>query len=932
MQRRDFIKILGLASGASLMNSCGAKKGAEKLIPHVIPPEIEIIPGQAIYFNTTCTECPANCGVSAKVVEKTIDQQLERYPVKLDGIKNHPVNDGKLCIRGQSSLTRLYDPERLKSPLMKDENGEMVECTWDDAFTRILEALKNSDKKHAYISSRTTGTLSSLIDTFCNRLNIQRLKEFEIFSYATLREAHKVLFDRYEVPSYSIDEADFLLTIGADIFETHGNPVSHMIQYAKARKKGMKWTHVEPHVSLTGLQADQRMVLNPESELYLLLYLARQLAGNRLTQLPDPGLDRVVQSTGLTEEQLKDITTAFQNASRPLLLIGEIATSSEHGLEVAVLSGLIQWTSGMMERGIDFNHSLNYDSVGTFRDLKALAWQLQNQDMGVLFMSKVDPVDKHPISFYLKENLSAADLVVGLSDFMPVLSDDYDIILPLSHSLESWGDAETRKGMRTIVQPVLEPLHNTLCEGDILLKILEKRSGRALAPNFQEYLFARLKRTLSNDKVEALLDQGYVETSTPVGKLNLNLRSVRRFLRDITLPQLPEGMVLIATPSLKSFDGRSRQLELLNEIPDPLTTITHDDWVSISEGAAKERGIKEGNVISIAVGDKRIMELPVKIQPFLSDHVVMVQRHMLDTFALSISDKTGDSINYLSRLTMQKTGSNVDLAIMAGSLSQEGRGVIPNPAHHDAHHHVEGRKSLYPEHAHENYRWAMAIDLDLCVGCSACVAACYIENNIGVVGKEEHLKGREMSWIRIEPYYEEDGTAHFLPMMCQHCDYAPCEAVCPAYAPYHNPEGLNVQVYNRCIGTRYCSNNCPYKVRRFNWKTHEWTDPQNRGLNPEMWARPKGVMEKCTFCIQRIRFAKDKAKDENRLVRDGEVVPACAQACPTNAIVFGNIMDKESEVYKWAHSDRVFRVSEHLGTEPSVYYLQRKRDDHSDHA
>jgi molybdopterin-containing oxidoreductase family iron-sulfur binding subunit len=244
--------------------------------------------------------------------------------------------------------------------------------------------------------------------------------------------------------------------------------------------------------------------------------------------------------------------------------------------------------------------------------------------------------------------------------------------------------------------------------------------------------------------------------------------------------------------------------------------------------------------------------------------------------------------------------------------------VIPDPVHREGKE-KHPRVSLYPEHQHPRYRWAMAIDLRLCTGCAACVAACTIENNVPVVGPADHLKGREMSWLRLEPFYDEAGGVEFLPMLCQHCHYAPCEPVCPVYAAYHNPEGLNVQVYNRCVGTRYCSNNCPYKVRRFNWWQHRRQPPLDRMVNPDLSVRSRGMMEKCTFCIQRIRTAGDRAKDEGRSIRDGEVTPACVQTCPTGALVFGNLLDPHSRVSGLA--GQAGRVFEELGTEPSVYYL-----------
>ena len=224
----------------------------------------------------------------------------------------------------------------------------------------------------------------------------------------------------------------------------------------------------------------------------------------------------------------------------------------------------------------------------------------------------------------------------------------------------------------------------------------------------------------------------------------------------------------------------------------------------------------------------------------------------------------------------------------------------------------------------------MAIETDKCTGCSACVAACYIENNVPIVGAEEHTKGHEMSWLRIEPYYEKNEVTEFVPMLCQQCDYAPCESVCPVYATYHNPDGLNAQVYNRCVGTRYCANNCPYKVRRFNWLEHPLQPPMDRMVNPEVSVRTKGIMEKCTFCVQRVRSAKDHAKDAGRKVNDGEMVPACAQSCPTNAITFGNMKDMNSKIYALTQSPEAHRIFDYLGVEPSVYYLgKRTEEEHS---
>jgi molybdopterin-containing oxidoreductase family iron-sulfur binding subunit len=292
-----------------------------------------------------------------------------------------------------------------------------------------------------------------------------------------------------------------------------------------------------------------------------------------------------------------------------------------------------------------------------------------------------------------------------------------------------------------------------------------------------------------------------------------------------------------------------------------------------------------------------------------------------------VVDSKIENSGYIEKLSFSKTGKKISLAILAGHPSQEGRGIIPMGPHKEEPHHKRADNGLYPEHKHHPYRWAMSIDLESCTGCGACVAACYVENNVSIVGEADHVMGREMSWLRIEPFYEKTGP-EFIPMLCQHCDNAPCEPVCPVFAAYHNPDGLNAQIYNRCVGTRYCSNNCPYKVRRFNYWDNTTNDRQPLGWmsNPELSVRPRGVMEKCTFCVQRIRVGKDHAKDEKRLVRDGEITPACAQTCPTNAIVFGNILDENSRVFKLSQHERAYKVFEELGTRPAVTYL------HPEHA
>jgi molybdopterin-containing oxidoreductase family iron-sulfur binding subunit len=298
-------------------------------------------------------------------------------------------------------------------------------------------------------------------------------------------------------------------------------------------------------------------------------------------------------------------------------------------------------------------------------------------------------------------------------------------------------------------------------------------------------------------------------------------------------------------------------------------------------------------------------------------------------------------------VSIRKTGKSMKLARMYGSPTQHDRtfalsisladlkaGELPGrdglimhdfPLTLPLPEGYDPKRDFYPPHDHENYRWGMVIDLDRCIGCGACAAACYAENNVGIVGVERVVEGREMAWLSIERYYDDHNKEKvtFLPMLCQHCDNAPCESVCPVYAPHHSKEGLNNQIYNRCIGTRYCVQNCPYKVRRFNWFDWQWPEPMNVQLNPDVTVRSKGVMEKCSFCIQRIKVAHNNAKNEKRMIRDGEVIPACVQTCPTDALVFGSLMDKQSRVRKLVDDPRAYQVLGYLNTKPAVIYLKK---------
>lgn len=952
MDRRDFLKFVGMASSASILASCGVEKSTEKIIPMVYPPEDpNWLPGEAFYTNSTCTECPSNCGVSVKVVDYN--------PIKLEGLQNHPLNDGALCMRGQSSLMRLYHPERIKTPVVPNKDGLNLDqmsggpfktVSWDEAYQMIVDAMKDADsagRMNAYLSGRTTGSLSELIDTFCASTGAERLPEYETYAHANLRQAYITLFGKNEIPNYKISDADFLLTVGADIVETFLNPTQNAAGLQKAREKApFHWAHVEPHASLTGFQANQRVGVKPGSEPYLLLFLlnyltANNFAANRVpdnvrNSLPKVTDGDIADKTGLSVDDLNAMAQKLAEAKRPLVIAGGVSCQQENGLETAMLAGLLQYAAGMTANTVDFSTASDYSKVGTLNDLKTLTDRLNGNKIGVLFVSRTDPEATAPGALNVSDSFGKASFRVAITDVMTETAKNCDLVLPLSHAYESWGDAEPRRGLLNVIQPALkEQLFDTKSELDILLNLTDKSQGQESSTNSHDWLMNRWNGAFGEGAVADILKKGYHETATSAATPSLNGSGVSSAFRSAKIDAAGSGNVLYATPSIRAYDGRSNVLPLASEVPDPLTSVSYGQWVSISADLSAEIGInndalvnKSRDVVKLEAGSGS-MAVPALVQPGLTGNVMMATIDHVDPAMLAVDERSGEWLARIDGVSAATTGSKKELAIMAGAIEQGHRNIVREDHPHEIPW-LKGDETLYPDpnDRYTEYRWAISVDMESCTGCSACVAACAIENNIPCVGEDENLKGREMSWIRVQSYYHDDGTMDNLVMMCQQCDFAPCENVCPVYATYHNEEGLNVMVYNRCVGTRYCHNNCPYKVRRFNW--FDWTDegawaePMTRMLNPDVWTRPKGVMEKCTFCVQRIRTAKDHAKDEDRKVQDGEVTPACAQTCPTNAITFGNILDKNSEVYKKSQSDRKFHVLEVLGVGPAVHYLRKE--------
>lgn len=978
ISRRDFLKIVG-ATSALGVSACG-DKATQKIIPYVHP-VTEQIPGSAVWYNSTCNECSAGCGIQVRT--------REGRAVKIEGNPAHPVNRGGLCALGQSALQSMYDPDRIRQPLLKDSMGNFQPISWDQAYAMVIAVLKDSANSKAFISGGAEGSLGTLIGDWAKSFGVQHVSYDSSAPQAEL-EACRMVYGEGGLPQFAINKSDVVLNFGADFLETWVSPVGFARDWATARKaeKPLRLIHVEPRLSLSGANADMWLKAEPGKEVLIAKIIVKELLargrGSNLDSSLQDKLKKVcggVDSEALAVEagvNIKDVllvATYLSEARAPLVLAGGVATQTNNPLPLLVLANLINVMLGVVGSGpndtVNLGARRRYQS--STKELINLLAKIKSNRFKTVFVYGANPTYSLPPSVEAEYAFKHTDLMVSFSSHMDETTQQAHLILPTNVSLESWGDSNPLPGVHSLTQPTMQPVFDTRALGDILIDLASK-SGKSDsaqgAQNFQDYLKESWKKVHENNNAGKDFKQFWLESVESGGVFGgyqsaLANSSSARPSKDILdlefdAPEFegPHGAPIIYPfTSVKTFDGRAANRPWLQELPDPISQVVWDAWAELHPKMAERIGVTNEDVITIrnARGE---LNLPVLITPHLSESIIAIPLgHGHKAFGRYAKNEGSNVLELLSSelargvdgLSLLSTHASVtrargrsDLAKSRGSDTQMGRniarvsyvGAAAESAKSEEGHAKEGHgghgghefKQMYEQREHPLYHWGMAVDLATCTGCSACVVACYAENNIAVVGKKVFKEGRTLSWLRIERYYDqtaEELHVSFLPMMCQHCGNAPCEPVCPVYATYHNEEGMNVMVYNRCVGTRYCSNNCSYKVRRFNWFEYETPEPLTWQFNPDVTPRSVGIMEKCTFCVQRILEAKDKAKDLGRGVLDGEVKPACVQSCPTQALVFGNLNDPHSEVSRMGHESRAYKVlDEHLNTQPAVTYLE----------
>jgi len=965
--RRDFLKALGFGVGAVTLAACQPVP-VHKSIPYLIKPE-EITPGVPNFYASTYD--------GHAILVKT----REGRPIKVEGNPNDLLSKGGLSAQAQASVLDLYDYNRLNNPLLDTEDAGWAAI--DTFVKRELDAIKAGGKKIRIVSStiNSPSTLSVIADFIAATPNTKHIT-YDAISYTGIIQANQNSFGKAVVPHYRFDKADVMVSFGADFLGTWISPSEFMAQWVTNRnnkslqgKKMSRHIQFEAGMSNTGSNADTRILTKPSEEGAALINLYNEISGTTLPGSKPTGNGNIDKAIKLVAAELK--------AAKGKALV--VCGSNDVAKQVMV--NAINSLLGSYGTTIDLdNYSNQYK--GNDAEFVDFVGEMNRGEVDAVFFLNANPVYEYHNGAAIKDALKKVRLRVSFADRKDETSVHCNVVAPGHYYLESWGDGNAIEGYYTVVQPVINPVYDTRQAEQSLLVWAQapvKDYYTYVRNNWDKNLLA--KGGLSGQKGwETLLQTGFIKVADKAP----GSYSFSKDLNGIVQTILSQSSKLAASSgsvevqlyqTIALRDGKRANNPWLQEMPDPVSKVTWDNFAAMSPTDMKNQGYVQGDIITIDVkkpdGTDYSIDVPILVQPGQTQGTISIAlgygRTEAGPVGLNVGKNVYPFLNFVNGTfqlatvaKITKTGGNYIFAQTQTHHSIEGRNSImrettfkeyvkdPSSNSGGSLKH-KPYESLWDEYQRPVYDWVMAIDLNACTGCGACVVACSAENNIPVVGRDEVRRRREMHWIRIDRYYSfnDDGKSVteekeistlkdldnvavvYQPMLCQHCDHAPCETVCPVLATTHSNEGINMMAYNRCVGTRYCANNCPYKVRRFNWFNY-WNDARfdnylinehtHLVLNPDVVTRFRGVMEKCSMCIQRIQAGKLKAKIEKRPVADGDIKMACQQTCPTNAIIFGNRNDPNSEVSKMLKSERTFYVLEELGVEPGIGYQVKVRN------
>ena len=935
--RRDFLKFMGFTTAAATLAAC--ETPIVKSVPYLIKPD-EIIPGVSNFYATTIYDGRDYASVLVKT--------REGRPIKIEP------NQTCTSSRVQATILSFYDSSRAKEPLVKGVN-----TSWSKLDREIKKKLKEVNNKKIILltNSVISSSLQSVINSFSNKYQNVNHVMYDSVPYDGILDANLESFGQRLVPDYHFDKADVIVSFGADFI---GNWLSqdYSNDYISGRnpKSGKMSRHfqIETNMSLTGANADRRIQIKPSEQAYLISNLYKALNGS--TQI---------------DERINDV---YENLKKSKSSI--VVTDSQRK-DVQLIVNAINHKLGNYKKTININNPC-FLKKGNTNDLNSLIEDMNRGNVQVLITSGVNPVYNSERTKEFRSGLKKVDTFISCSLYNDETSSIADYLCPLHHNLESWGDANPSLNTYTLMQPTIAPLFDTRqLETNLLSWSGENKDFHKYLKNYW------ISKGIDWNKA---LHDGYFKFNQSIKVANYRKSNLRNF------EKVDENRLeLCLYEKIGLGDGTLANNPWLQEFPDPITRTTWDNYITVSAATARKHGLMNktvangalnGSIVTVSAGDVVLENVPIIIQPGQANGTVGIALG----YGREKSGKVGDNLGFNAFPLMSKKFVNIkieegehEFACIQLHHTMMGRDMvketnldkyIKNPSsgnYREKYYTYKGKLpsnevTLYEDHDLEKgHFWNLSIDLTACTGCGECVISCQAENNIPVVGKEEMRKSRDMHWMRIDRYYSsemtkesakkqnmssikmyaqmeepsEDPEVVFQPVMCQHCNHAPCENVCPVAATTHSNEGLNQMTYNRCIGTRYCANNCPYKVRRFNWflynendqfDYHMNDDLGKMVLNPDVVVRSRGVIEKCSMCIQKIQALKLEAKIKGEPIKDEDAQTVCASSCSTNAIVFGDYNNKDSEVYKLRKDDRAYDLLDHLNVRPSVFYQTKVRN------
>ena len=926
--RRDLLKVMAASAAFAGLSGC-TKLPTQKIVPYVRQPE-EIVPGKPLFYATATTLGGVATGI-------LVESHMGR-PTKIEGNPDHPGSLGAADAFSQASILGLYDPDRSQAEIHDGRIGSWA--AFQDELATALGTEKGTGGAGVRLLTGTvmSPTLGDQISTFLKAYASAKWVQYESVTRDNACEGAKLAFGEYVNTVYRVDQADVIVALDSDFLTSGPGSVHYARDFAKKRSvegpesKMNRLYAVESTPTNTGAMADHSLRMRA-SEIEGFARALAQALGISGVAGPSSAPNVPANWIPALARDLK------QYPGATLVVVGDQQPPVVHALAHATNQAL-----GNVNKTVYYTDPIEVSPANQWESVGQLAADIRAGSVTTLLIMGCNPAYDAPADLGFGEILPKVAFTARLGLYEDETSALCHWHVPQAHELESWGDARAYDGTVSVVQPLIAPLYSGKSEVDFLA-VLNGQSSKSSHDLVHDYWQGQRSSVVRFDAYwEKTLRDGVVAgTVLPPKQVSLK-PGIGSEAPAATAP----GLEIVFRPDRTIWDGRFANNGWLQELPKPLTKLTWDSVAMLSPKTAERLGVRSEDAVELKYQGRTIVA-PAWVMPGYADESVTVFLGYGRRRVGRVGNGTGFDAGWIrplatpwigTGLEIRRTGKRWALAATQTQNTMEGREPLrvatldeyqKNPKFAQAEEGADSLSLYPPEWKYEGNAWGMAIDLNACTGCGACVVACQSENNIAVVGKEQVAIGRAMHWIRVDRYYEggvdDPGTYH-QPVLCMHCENAPCEVVCPVAATVHSSEGLNEMVYNRCVGTRYCSNNCPYKVRRFNFFLYsDWETPSFFGMrNPNVTVRSRGVMEKCSYCVQRINAVKIDAEKGDRPIRDGEIVTACQQNCPSEAIVFGNINDPNSAVAKLKAKNRNYKLLEELNTRPRTTYLAKLRN------